>query len=637
MLASNLDHREHPRAGRSPSFNMRTNTEQEARNLKAALRPRLADQEPRPCDRCRRSRNRCDKQHPCQRCVKAGENCTYDDVTILRGRMSRQQKERFAQSGMEYVTFRERLKRNRLGKTSAAAPSDSLGADGKDHGTQEGTTCALVNLCTASNSGVASTKAGQKEAQVPAPLDIDHMIEMIISGASDESIITAHSELSATCPSPLPLAHQHAGMISVEKMPKRAPVSRALRAEARTVGRATILYGRPTPLNRLAGDPPYYQFPVDMKQGSWSFHSCLPPTSEEQAVLFFGIDGAIHEEEDQFYEKEVKEQFKTDWSCRGPGTYVTSPPWRKAREGTPPEPRIWPVGSYAEDDYDWLRQEAARILADPITPILLEIHFFVTKGHGCVQSSTVLPTLLTSCDPLPATAPISLRARQRFQQAFFLLRCISACVFVGSLMFDFGRTAVPVNMWRYAFELYRIAWALCHPRRDTFQSDELCLDLLSATMLVYTPGAAHPLWSKFRRIPDFTDVDLTRQIMLETSGDADRREVYKRVLSMRMLYRNMHRLWHDRGTRTAQSYTSILKPLGPIRPWPDHDPERFPEANQVSDRWTDRHFALSVDLALDVVEPFFDSPLTQPPRQDVDATLNDSAKEAAALQLFDLA
>lgn len=92
----------------------------------------------------------------------------------------------------------------------------------------------------------------------------------------------------------------------------------------------------------------------------------------------------------------------------------------------------------------------------------------------------------------------------------------------------------------------------------------------AASLLVDGPGVGHPLWPKFQRIPNITDIDLTRQVMLETSKDEDMRETYKRVLCIRMVALNSHRLTYDKDIRGARSYTSILTQLGPLQPWSEH-------------------------------------------------------------------
>ena len=205
--------------------------EKRARHLKAELRPQLAShqlsQKPRPCDRCRSWRNRCDKQHPCQRCVKAREKYTYDDVKILPGRMSRRRRELFAESGMEYVTFREQLQRKRLSKDPIAAPNDEQSKT--DHTRPTPDTDSQRSEPSSASARSGSTPVGQKHGPATSPLDIDQVIEMVIAEASDESIFTAlQCDLNASLSLAPPVSALHSDMISVEKMPKRAPASQPL-------------------------------------------------------------------------------------------------------------------------------------------------------------------------------------------------------------------------------------------------------------------------------------------------------------------------------------------------------------------------------------------------------------------------
>ena len=607
----------------------------EARKLQATLRPLPPDhglaQKPRPCDRCRRLQSLCDKQKPCQRCVKAEQTCTYEDRIIRPGRMSKHQKERFAQSGMEYVSFRERIRRKRLSKKETGTWNHY---NGKERATPH-----EVSQETANNSNTSrytsdggeaalNTPAAQADDLAPLPFDVDKLIDMLIAGESDASILstTVSSSNSASPPRPLPA---RAGMISVDEMPKRKAVFGAQRAAALRARKATILYERPTPLDRPPGDPAFYKFPVEMKQGSWPFHPIALDGGD--SIFYFSVDGAIHESRESEYETDVKQLVKTEWSCYGPGRRITSPPWDAMREERGPPLYLWPTGNFVERDYDWLRVEAARILSNPITPILLEIYFWATEGYRCVLVPQVLPKLLASCELPPSTAPAALHARHRFQQAFYLLGCVTACVYVGSLMFSFDNTAVPVSMWRYGFDLYRIAWALCHPHKLPFGPEEISLDMLSALNVLSGYVLCHPLLSKVRIAVDFSKPELYRPVMLQTAGDEGEREVFKRILCNRLWSQNLYRIWKVKDTTFTQPFRSILMQLGPLLPWP----EQYQDGgNQIGNRWSDRNFALNIELNI-ITEVFLDGPLSQPLTHNADLAAIARQREAAALEMFD--
>ena len=156
---------------------------------------------------------------------------------------------------------------------------------------------------------------------------------------------------------------------------------------------------------------------------------------------------------------------------------------------------IWPALRLQEHEYDGLRAHASRMIANPATTRLVK-QFFASAHH--MFPFFYAPLLFEKLEHLlhydQASDPQG-KTLVEFRQAqavIFFICAIAAFVDPGAqVSFDGGRTSTTAALDHFAFQCYKLGWALAQPRQPGYAEDEITFDLSRILRAATLPLAVH--------------------------------------------------------------------------------------------------------------------------------------------------